>query len=196
MNTKNHVYKIRWLFNKACAPIACASHLRQFCSQNLGFSRYKQLQGIRNVGLNVQMFAETLAVRNGKKRIWGKWKNGQMTSVNNHPCILYIYLRPTIHAPGQGGGREEFDIHPCLYIWIFCLNFYLKYAPYQQLLRPEVRSQYLTRVHDFMKTDNNRNWRFREELAEYVNLVHSIDCFFCLSISFSLLELIDIKKSL
>ena len=39
---------------------------------------------------------------------------------------------------------------------------------FPKLLRPDVRLQYLTRVHDFMKTDNTRNWRFREELAEYV----------------------------
>lgn len=35
-----------------------------------------------------------------------------------------------------------------------------------QLLRPEVRLQYLARTHVFMKADNQRNWRFREELAE------------------------------
>lgn len=35
-----------------------------------------------------------------------------------------------------------------------------------QLLRPKVRQQYLAKVSDFMKTDNHRNWRFRQELAE------------------------------
>jgi hypothetical protein len=37
---------------------------------------------------------------------------------------------------------------------------------FAQLLRPDVRLQYLAKVSDFMKTDNNRNWRFRQELAE------------------------------
>ncbi|RUS92186.1 hypothetical protein EGW08_000039, partial [Elysia chlorotica] len=35
-----------------------------------------------------------------------------------------------------------------------------------KLLRPEVRLQYLAKTQEFMKTDNNKNWRFREELAE------------------------------
>ena len=37
-----------------------------------------------------------------------------------------------------------------------------------QLLKPELRREYLTRLTDFLNTDNNRNWRFREDLAEYV----------------------------
>lgn len=37
-----------------------------------------------------------------------------------------------------------------------------------QLLRPDVRQSYLPRVQDFLTTDNQRNWRFRMELAEYV----------------------------
>ncbi|KAL8581161.1 hypothetical protein ACOMHN_033608 [Nucella lapillus] len=39
-------------------------------------------------------------------------------------------------------------------------------ADFLRLLRPEVRQQYLTKLSDFMKTDNHRNWRFRQELAE------------------------------
>ncbi|XP_005112857.1 serine/threonine-protein phosphatase 4 regulatory subunit 1 isoform X2 [Aplysia californica] len=49
-----------------------------------------------------------------------------------------------------------------------------------RLLRPEVRLQYLTRVQDFMKTDNTRNWRFREELAE--QLVHVCNFFHCIDV--------------
>ncbi|GFR82145.1 serine/threonine-protein phosphatase 4 regulatory subunit 1, partial [Elysia marginata] len=48
-----------------------------------------------------------------------------------------------------------------------------------KLLRPEVRLQYLARTQEFMKTDNNKNWRFREELAEQLiqicYLFHCID---------------------
>jgi len=49
-----------------------------------------------------------------------------------------------------------------------------------RLLRPEVRLQYLSRVHDFMKTDNTRNWRFREELAE--QLVQVCQFFHCIDV--------------
>lgn len=35
-----------------------------------------------------------------------------------------------------------------------------------QLLKPEVRRLYLTKVQGFMNTDNQRNWRFRLELGE------------------------------
>ncbi len=34
-----------------------------------------------------------------------------------------------------------------------------------QLLHPEFRKTYLSRIPDFLNTDNTRNWRFREELA-------------------------------
>ncbi|KAK3765828.1 hypothetical protein RRG08_026297 [Elysia crispata] len=48
-----------------------------------------------------------------------------------------------------------------------------------KLLRPEVRLQYLAKTQEFMKTDNNKNWRFREELAEQLIqiccLFHCID---------------------
>ena len=37
-----------------------------------------------------------------------------------------------------------------------------------QLLTAEGRRDYLTKLPDFLNTDNNRNWRFREELAGYV----------------------------
>ncbi|BFZ19203.1 hypothetical protein BsWGS_22242 [Bradybaena similaris] len=49
-----------------------------------------------------------------------------------------------------------------------------------RLLRPEVRLQYLARTHVFMKADNQRNWRFREELAEQLILV--CDLFHCLDV--------------
>ncbi|CAL1530665.1 unnamed protein product [Lymnaea stagnalis] len=49
-----------------------------------------------------------------------------------------------------------------------------------RLLRPEVRLQYLGRTHEFMKTDNQRNWRFREELAD--QLVQVCDLFHCIDI--------------
>ena len=37
-----------------------------------------------------------------------------------------------------------------------------------QLLRPDVRRDYLTKISGFLNTDNIRNWRFREELAGFV----------------------------
>ncbi|CAG5116481.1 unnamed protein product, partial [Candidula unifasciata] len=49
-----------------------------------------------------------------------------------------------------------------------------------RLLRPEVRLQYLARTHVFMKADNQRNWRFREELAEQLIVV--CDLFHCLDV--------------
>ncbi|KAK7114611.1 serine/threonine-protein phosphatase 4 regulatory subunit 1-like [Littorina saxatilis] len=44
-------------------------------------------------------------------------------------------------------------------------------ADFLKLLRPKVRQQYLAKVSDFMKTDNHRNWRFRQELAEQLILL-------------------------
>uniref|UniRef100_A0A2C9JIK6 Uncharacterized protein n=1 Tax=Biomphalaria glabrata TaxID=6526 RepID=A0A2C9JIK6_BIOGL len=49
-----------------------------------------------------------------------------------------------------------------------------------KLFRPEVRLQYLSRTSEFMKTDNQRNWRFREELAEQLILV--CDLFHCIDV--------------
>ncbi|PVD20606.1 hypothetical protein C0Q70_18762 [Pomacea canaliculata] len=44
-------------------------------------------------------------------------------------------------------------------------------ADFLRLLRTEVRQKYLIKVSDFMKTDNHRNWRFRQELAEQLVLL-------------------------
>ncbi|KAH9504961.1 Serine/threonine-protein phosphatase 4 regulatory subunit 1 [Bulinus truncatus] len=49
-----------------------------------------------------------------------------------------------------------------------------------KLLRPEVRLQYLSRTPEFMKTDNQRNWRFREELAE--QLIQVCELFHCIDV--------------
>ena len=43
-------------------------------------------------------------------------------------------------------------------------NFY--YDSTFQFLRPEVRNLFLPRLSEFLLTDNEWNWRFREELAE------------------------------
>ncbi|PIK63051.1 putative serine/threonine-protein phosphatase 4 regulatory subunit 1 [Apostichopus japonicus] len=40
------------------------------------------------------------------------------------------------------------------------------FADFVKLLRPQLRQQYLNRMNDFLTTDNQRNWRFRLELAE------------------------------
>ncbi|ELT87826.1 hypothetical protein CAPTEDRAFT_156976 [Capitella teleta] len=39
-------------------------------------------------------------------------------------------------------------------------------AEFLRLLKPEIRQEYLTKLAEFLKTDNHRNWRFRAELAE------------------------------
>ncbi|KAK7505661.1 hypothetical protein BaRGS_00002932, partial [Batillaria attramentaria] len=44
-------------------------------------------------------------------------------------------------------------------------------ADFLKLLRPDVRQRYLSKLSDFMKTDNHRNWRFRQELAEQLILL-------------------------
>ncbi|XP_070575375.1 serine/threonine-protein phosphatase 4 regulatory subunit 1-like isoform X3 [Ptychodera flava] len=38
-------------------------------------------------------------------------------------------------------------------------------ADFLKLLKPELRKEYLIRLTDFLQTDNQRNWRFRQELA-------------------------------
>ncbi|XP_033119730.1 serine/threonine-protein phosphatase 4 regulatory subunit 1-like [Anneissia japonica] len=40
------------------------------------------------------------------------------------------------------------------------------FADFIKLLKPDLRRQYLMRMNDFLTTDNQRNWRFRQELAE------------------------------
>ncbi|XP_072013364.1 serine/threonine-protein phosphatase 4 regulatory subunit 1-like isoform X2 [Amphiura filiformis] len=45
------------------------------------------------------------------------------------------------------------------------------FADFTKLLKPELRRQYLTRMTDFLTTDNQRNWRFRLELAEQLVLL-------------------------
>ncbi len=40
------------------------------------------------------------------------------------------------------------------------------FADFVKLLKPDLRRQYLSRMTDFLTTDNTRNWRFRLELAE------------------------------
>jgi len=44
-------------------------------------------------------------------------------------------------------------------------------ADFLKLLRPNVRQHYLGKLTEFMKTDNQRNWRFRQELAEQLILL-------------------------
>ena len=39
------------------------------------------------------------------------------------------------------------------------------FADFLKLLKPERRREYLTKIPEFLNVDNNRNWRFREELA-------------------------------
>ncbi|XP_030831729.1 serine/threonine-protein phosphatase 4 regulatory subunit 1 isoform X3 [Strongylocentrotus purpuratus] len=45
------------------------------------------------------------------------------------------------------------------------------FADFVKLLQPELRRQYLNRMTDFLTTDNQRNWRFRLELAEQLILL-------------------------
>ncbi|XP_055955388.1 serine/threonine-protein phosphatase 4 regulatory subunit 1-like isoform X3 [Patella vulgata] len=45
------------------------------------------------------------------------------------------------------------------------------FADILRILTPEIRRRYLCRIQEFMTTDNNRNWRFRLELAEQLILV-------------------------
>ncbi|XP_063951520.1 serine/threonine-protein phosphatase 4 regulatory subunit 1-like isoform X1 [Lytechinus pictus] len=45
------------------------------------------------------------------------------------------------------------------------------FADFVKLLQPELRRQYLSRMTDFLTTDNQRNWRFRLELAEQLILL-------------------------
>ncbi|XP_045192061.2 serine/threonine-protein phosphatase 4 regulatory subunit 1-like isoform X1 [Mercenaria mercenaria] len=47
-------------------------------------------------------------------------------------------------------------------------------ADFLRLLHPDVRRQYLIKVQDFMNVDNNRNWRFRLELAEQLVLISEL----------------------
>lgn len=47
------------------------------------------------------------------------------------------------------------------WLW-FCFLF-------PQLLPSDIRMDYLPMLTDFLTTDNNRNWRFRFELAEWVS---------------------------
>ncbi|XP_077982604.1 serine/threonine-protein phosphatase 4 regulatory subunit 1-like isoform X2 [Glandiceps talaboti] len=48
-------------------------------------------------------------------------------------------------------------------------------ADFLKLLRPELRKEYLIRLTDFLQTDNQRNWRFRQELA--VQLIQLCDLY-------------------
>ncbi|XP_033625553.1 serine/threonine-protein phosphatase 4 regulatory subunit 1-like isoform X2 [Asterias rubens] len=45
------------------------------------------------------------------------------------------------------------------------------FADFVKLLKPDLRRQYLSRMTDFLTTDNTRNWRFRLELAEQLILL-------------------------
>lgn len=45
------------------------------------------------------------------------------------------------------------------------------FADFVKLLQPDLRRQYLSRMTDFLTTDNQRNWRFRLELAEQLILL-------------------------
>ncbi|KAL5021325.1 hypothetical protein ScPMuIL_000480 [Solemya velum] len=47
-------------------------------------------------------------------------------------------------------------------------------ADFLRLLHPEIRKLYLPKIQDFMATDNNRNWRFRLELAEQLVLISEL----------------------
>ncbi|KAK3085905.1 hypothetical protein FSP39_010290 [Pinctada imbricata] len=47
-------------------------------------------------------------------------------------------------------------------------------ADFLRLLKPDVRRQYLPKIQGFMNTDNNRNWRFRYELAEQLMLISEL----------------------
>ena len=44
-------------------------------------------------------------------------------------------------------------------------------ADFLKLLREEDRAEYLPKIGEFLKTDNERNWRFRLELCEQVGLL-------------------------
>lgn len=39
------------------------------------------------------------------------------------------------------------------------------------MLNSEARREYLPRIADFLKMDNDRNWRFRQELADQVGMM-------------------------
>ncbi|KAL3859973.1 hypothetical protein ACJMK2_010151 [Sinanodonta woodiana] len=47
-------------------------------------------------------------------------------------------------------------------------------ADFLKLLQPNTRRQYLIKVQDFMNVDNQRNWRFRLELAEQLVLISEL----------------------
>ncbi|XP_052816224.1 serine/threonine-protein phosphatase 4 regulatory subunit 1-like isoform X2 [Mya arenaria] len=47
-------------------------------------------------------------------------------------------------------------------------------ADFLRLLRRDVRRQYLIKIQDFMNVDNNRNWRFRQEVAEQLVLISEL----------------------
>ncbi|KAK3581114.1 hypothetical protein CHS0354_033907 [Potamilus streckersoni] len=47
-------------------------------------------------------------------------------------------------------------------------------ADFLRLLQPNTRRQYLIKVQDFMNVDNQRNWRFRLELAEQLVLISEL----------------------
>lgn len=44
-------------------------------------------------------------------------------------------------------------------------------ADFLKLLKPDTRLEYLPRLSEFLKMDNERNWRFRLELAEQIALL-------------------------
>ena len=44
-------------------------------------------------------------------------------------------------------------------------------ADFLRMLKPQTRRDYLPRLAEFLKMDNDRNWRFRQELADQVGLL-------------------------
>lgn len=47
-------------------------------------------------------------------------------------------------------------------------------AKFLKLLKPVARNRFLPRLKEFLDTDNDRNWRYREELAEQLRLSMSL----------------------
>ena len=47
-------------------------------------------------------------------------------------------------------------------------------ADFLKLLKEEDRREYLPRLNEFLKMDNDRNWRFRQEMAEQMGALVSL----------------------
>ena len=47
-------------------------------------------------------------------------------------------------------------------------------ADFLRLLKEEDRREYLPRLNEFLKMDNDRNWRFRQEMAEQMGALVSL----------------------